>query len=59
MVAATLAANLQRWKGIIRIPQRTKKGDWEDRTERLKQIEEKEGHYGELQILCVVASDAI
>lgn len=56
MVAATLAANSQRWKGIIRIPQRTENGSWEDRTERLRQIKEKEGHYGELQILCVFAS---
>lgn len=53
LVAETLAANPQRWKGIIRVPQRTEDGMWEDCTERLRQIREKEGHYGQLQILCV------
>ncbi|KAL4081252.1 hypothetical protein J3A83DRAFT_4427322, partial [Scleroderma citrinum] len=50
LVAATLTAKPQRWRGIIRIPQRAENGSWEVRAERLRQIKEKEGRYCNLSI---------
>ncbi|KAG6332478.1 hypothetical protein ID866_6612 [Astraeus odoratus] len=53
LVAETVAAGPHRWRGIIRLPQRSEGGHWEDRAERLKQIKDREGRYSQLEIFCI------
>lgn len=53
LVAASFAGGPQRWRGIVRVPERVESGEWEERTERLNGIKLQQGHYARVGIFFV------
>jgi DNA polymerase beta len=50
LVAETLSAGSKKWQGIIRLPERTTDGTWEERSQRIERIREQQGLYIRLDL---------
>ena len=50
LIAETLFAGCRKWQGIIRLPEMTTDGAWEERSERIERIREQHGLYIRLDL---------
>lgn len=50
LIAETLTAGSRKWQGIIRLPERTVDGPWEERSQRMERICEQQGLYIRLDL---------
>lgn len=53
LIAASLSLGERKWQGIVRVPEKTKEGHWEDRGERLLHIRNDAGAYCRVDLRCV------
>ncbi|KAG1746034.1 uncharacterized protein EDB91DRAFT_1246158 [Suillus paluster] len=45
LIAETLSAGSRKWQGVIRLPENTTNGTWEERAQRIERIREQQGLY--------------
>lgn len=50
LVAETLFLGSKKWQGVIRLPERTVDGTWEERSQRIERIREQQGLYIRLDL---------
>ncbi|KAG1822714.1 uncharacterized protein BJ212DRAFT_1477129 [Suillus subaureus] len=50
LVAETLLLGSKKWQGVIRLPERTVDGTWEERSQRIERIREQQGLYIRLDL---------
>lgn len=50
LIVETLSAGSRKWQGVIRLPERTADGAWEERSQRIERIREQQGIYIRLDL---------
>lgn len=50
LIAETLSPGSKKWQGVIRLPERTVDGTWEERSQRIERIREQQGLYIRLDL---------
>ncbi|KAG2102255.1 uncharacterized protein F5147DRAFT_707844 [Suillus discolor] len=50
LIAETLSPGSKKWQGVIRLPERTVDGTWEERSQRIERIHEQQGLYIRLDL---------
>ncbi|KAG1906751.1 uncharacterized protein F5891DRAFT_1003591 [Suillus fuscotomentosus] len=50
LVVETLSPGSKKWQGVIRLPERTVDGTWEERSQRIERIREQQGLYIRLDL---------
>jgi DNA polymerase beta len=50
LIAATLSTGVRKWQGVVRLPERSEHGEWEDRSKRVELVKDNNGLFRRMDL---------